>query len=123
MPIYNGAITFEFKQSRWRWYLVIYSPLILLIPVLLMFLHPILFYFGLYIISTIMVYKKELIWLCLPSKSDISFINKMKYFDYIISFSSEKEFNYYYNKNNLNKLIKKYKLLNETEFLYKKNKL
>jgi len=122
MPLYNGAISFEFKKYNWKWYMVLYSPLLLLIPVLFIFLHPIFIYYTLYLISTMMYYKKHFIWLCLPSKGDINYKNKIDYFTYIVSFSSEEEFNYYYKKNNLNKLIKKYKLLTETEYLFKKNK-
>ena len=119
-PIFNGFVQFKYKKYSWKWLVVLYSPIILTIPVLLMFLHPILFYIGLYIISTVIFYKKKAYWIALPSKGDFFYKKKIEYFTYIVNKTGEKKFNHFLHIRKLDRLTKLYHLLSEKEYFTEK---
>jgi len=115
--IYNGYVSFKYKKYGWRWFLVIYAPLLLTIPIFLMFFNTFFLCFGLYILTTIIYYDNHIIWMVLPSKMDIFYIKKIEYYTYIVNSTSEEIFNIFLDKNELYKLIKEYNLLNNIEFI------
>ena len=116
-PLYNAVVNFEYKKyNTWKWLMVSYAPLLLLIPVLLMFLNTILFCIGAYFISTIIFINKKPLWICLPSGIDLKYLDKLKYYSYLRTAVTEQEFNYYVKKNELHLMLLKNNLLNEMEF-------
>lgn len=119
ISIYNGICIFEYKKYSWKWLCVVYAPLLQLIPFFLIFINPIFIYISLYLISTMIFYKKQFIWMVLPSKTDFQTKNKIKYFTYLEQKTSNDILNHYRKRNELNKLIRKYHLLTEKEFLKK----
>lgn len=122
LPLYNAYVTFSYSEKLLHWKFVLYAPLLLLTPILLMFLHPIFFYIGLYFISTVVVYKKKIIWICLPSKADIKYKYRMEYFDYLIKNTSKEQFDYFMKRNDLNTMVYNNHLMNEHEYFYSKQK-
>jgi hypothetical protein len=116
MPLWNGVVNFEYSKYNFRWLAALYAPLLLLIPVLLMFLHPILFYIGLYIISTIIIYKGKVYWLVLPSIPDIQYKKRIEYYSYLIDNVGLDKFSHYFKVGRLNSLIEFRKLLNEKSY-------
>ena len=117
--IYNGYVSFKYNKSSWKWNLVAYAPLLLVIPIFLMF-NPIFFYIGLYILTTIIYYDKHFIWLVFPSEIDICYKKNIEYHTYIVESTSEDLFNEFSDKNELYKLIEEYHLLNKIEFFQEK---
>jgi len=116
-PLINGTVFFKHKNKfHWKWYLITYAPLLLLSPLFLMFFNQFFLYVSVYLISTIIIYKKKVICICLPSKTDIFFLKKLKYFNYIIKETSEEIFNNYLKRNSIHILLYKRKLLDMNEF-------
>jgi hypothetical protein len=76
--LYNGKINNELPTHIWKVYIIVYSPLLLILPLLLSFFSSISFYISLYIISTIIYKNGKIIWMALPSKNDILYINYWK---------------------------------------------
>lgn len=123
IPIYNGVVVIAYNKKHWKNKIILYSPLLLLLPFVLMFYNIVFSYISLYFITTIMIYKKNIIFMGFPSKSDLKYLNNMSYVDYVVSNSSEMEYNEYVKNDDLKTLIKKHHLLNGVEFEYsKKNK-
>jgi len=121
LPLWNGIVKFKYRKYDWRWKCALYSPIILFIPILLMWLNPILFFIGLYIISTVFYYKGKFYWLTLPSAGDIDYLRKSEYYSYIVSHVGETRFNHYNKKGMLHKLVLIKRLLNEKEFFIEKS--
>lgn len=119
-PIYNSYIVFAHRKYDWKWSIVLYAPVILVLPILLCFLHPILFYVALYFVSTIMFYDKKIICAFLPSIADRMYKKRVNYYSYLVEYSSYGEFNYYLKIRRLNDLITKYHLMTEREYFFEK---
>lgn len=119
-PLFNSYVIFEYKKYSWKWNVILYSPLLLTIPIIFFFLHPILMYIGLYFISTIMYINGNFVFIFLPSKNDYDYLKKIEYYSYIVENTSENEFNFYMKRNKLDELILKNHLLNEYEFFQTK---
>lgn len=121
LPLWNGLVKFNYRKFDWKWYVTLYAPLLLLIPILLMWLNPIFLFIGLYIISTIFYFRGKFYWLTLPSAGDIDYKRKIEYHTYIVNHVGEKRFNHYFKKGKLNKLIGIKRLLNEQDFFIEKS--
>lgn len=122
-PIYNSHVIFEYNKSRWKWIMVLYSPLLLTLPIILFFLHPILLYIAIYFVSTIMIYKKYVICIFIPSIADRNYLKKIEYHKYVVENASEKEFNYYLKYKKIKDLVEEKHMFSETEFFLAKNLL
>ncbi|NPV12980.1 MAG: hypothetical protein HPY57_14535 [Ignavibacteria bacterium] len=119
-PIFNSYVSFKFRKYDWKWNVVLYSPILLTLPIIFFFLHPILMYIGIYFLSTIMYFDKRFICIFLPSKPDMIYKRKIEYYSYLVENSSENEFNYFFKRNKLNELVLNKHLLNENEFFFQK---
>jgi hypothetical protein len=122
LPLWNGVVNFKLSKYNYKWLFALYAPLLLLIPIFLMFLNSVFFYIGLYFISTIIIYKKKIYWLVLPSIPDINYKKRIQYYSYIIDNVGFEKFNYYFKVGRLNSLIDFRKLLTEQEYFNKLNK-
>lgn len=119
-PLWNGTVNFKFEKYSYKWLFALYAPLLLLIPVSLMFINTVMFYVGLYMISTIIIYKGKVYWLALPSIPDRNYKRKVQYYSYLIDEAGESKFNHYYKTGRLYSLIEFRKLKTENEFFNEK---
>lgn len=119
-PLYNSYVVYKFRKYDWKWNAVLYSPILLTLPIIFFFLHPILMYIAIYFLSTIIYYNKKLICIFLPSHPDMIYKKRIEYYSYIVENCSENELNYYLKRNKLSELISDKHLLTENEYFFDK---
>ena len=133
LPLYSGVVTFAYRKYSWKWYAVLYAPLLLFIPFLLIFTHPVFIYISLYFLSNILSINNKMSWAILPSKGDLKTLkivrqtdidirNEKLYEEYLINEIGEDKYYYHIRINRLRKLIKVEKLLTKDLFIKKLNK-
>lgn len=118
--LYNFTISFEYKPSKWKWYLISYSPYLMLI-VLFMFIFiniKVFFILLLYYLMSIIYDGKNSIIIFLPSKADKYSVYKNKYYQYLIDNVSSDIFFSNLRDGTIDELVEKYHLLNEIEYVH-----
>lgn len=119
-PLWNGAVNFKFEKYSYKWLFTLYAPLLLLIPIFFMFINTIMLYIGIYMISTLIIYKKRIYWLSLPSIPDLNYKMRVQYYSYLIDNVGEYKFNHYYSTGRLYSLVQFRKLKTEKEYFNEK---
>lgn len=121
--LYNGSLSHEVPDEKWKAYLIIYSPIILLIlPIILSFFSLIGWLSLLYVVTNAVFYKGNMIWVVFPSGNDITYINYWKYCrNHLLNFLRNHEISDSIKNGTYNNMLEKFNTLNFQEYNMKKN--
>lgn len=121
--LYNGSIKHDVPDEKWKVYLIVFAPMLLvMLPLILSFFSTIAWYLLLYVITTAIFYKKDLIWMVLPSITDITYIEYWEYSrKHLLMFVKKKEILKCIKDGTYNKLLDKFNILTHSEFMIKRN--
>ena len=75
----NAELDISLANRKWKTYLIVYSPTLMLIPFILAYFSLTCFIISLYLLSTIIIQNKMIIWMTMPSISDLHYIDIWKY--------------------------------------------
>ena len=117
--LYNGEMSNDIPTEKWKLYTIVYMPILLIVlPLLLSFFFYVAWFISLYILSTIIYYKKQIIWMVFPSQMDFVYIDYCNYSRNIISkFVKEIDIIKSIENNSYNDLLNKYNIPTFIEYI------
>lgn len=107
------SLTFEYTPKYYKMQMINYAPLLMFLSFILMFFIPVFIYISIYLVTTIFIYNKKIIWVALPSTNDKKYYKFWKYQTYLINSTSLEKFK---TATNLTKFAKENHLLTRGEY-------